>query len=54
MTLAILLLVVAMIVSLFIVGIVLGIIVYYKRKGVKAKPNSNITAHKGKQSFALV
>ena len=54
MTLAILLLVVAMVVSLVIVGIVQGIAVYYMRKGVKATPNSNITAYKGMQILAPV
>ena len=54
MTLAMLFLVVAILVSLFIVGIVKGIIVYHRRKGVKANPNSNITAHKGKQIFVFV
>ena len=54
MTLAILLLVVAMFVSLVIVGIVQGIVVYYTRKCVKEKPNSNVTAHRGTQIFALV
>ena len=54
MTLAILLLVVAMLVLLFIVGIVKGIVVYHTRKGVKAKPNSNISAHRGTQISAPV
>ena len=47
MTLAILLLVVAMLVSLVPAGIVLGIIVYDMRKSVKSMQNFSITAHKG-------
>ena len=47
MTLAILLLVVAMLVSLLPAVIVLGIIVYDTRKSVKSMLNSSITAHKG-------
>ena len=47
MTLAVLLLVVAMLVSLVIVSMVLGVIVYHMRKSVNSMLNSNITAHKG-------
>ena len=50
MTVAILLLVVAMLLSLVIVGIVQGIFVYHMKKGVKSKQLSSIlTAHKGTQ-----
>ena len=49
MTLVILLLVVAMFVSLVIMGIVQAIYVYHKLKGVKSTSNSNITADKGTQ-----
>ena len=47
MTLATMLLVVGMLVSLVIVSIVLGVIVYHMRKSAMSMPNSNITAHKG-------
>ena len=51
MTWTILLLVVAVLLSLVIVGIVQGIFVYHMIKGVKSKlhVNANITAHKGPQ-----
>ena len=49
MTLAILLLVVAMFVSFVIVGIVKAISVLHMKKSVKSAPNSNITAQKGPQ-----
>ena len=41
------LLVVAMLVSLVIVSIVLGVIVYHVKKSVKPVTNINITAQKG-------
>ena len=47
MTLATLLLVVAMLVSLVIVSTVLGVIVYHMKKSVKSLTNINITAQKG-------
>ena len=50
MTLAVLLLVGAMLVLLVIISLVLVIGVYYTRKGVKSRPNSYSTAHKGLQT----
>ena len=47
MTLAILLLVVAMPVLIVTISIVQAIYVYHKLKGVKSTPNSNITTRKG-------
>ena len=49
MTVAILLLVVAMLLSLVIVGIAQGISVYHMKKGLKSKRSSILTAHKGTQ-----
>ena len=49
MTWATLLVVVAVLVSLVIVGIVQGISVYHMMKGVKSKLNANIIGHKGPQ-----
>ena len=47
MTWVISLLVVAIFVSLVIISIVLGVIVYHKRKRAKSTTDSNLTAHKG-------
>ena len=44
---ATLLLVVAMLVSLVIVSIVLGVMVYHMKKSAKSLTNINITAQKG-------
>ena len=46
-----LLLVVAMFVSLVIVSIVLGVLVYHVKKSVKSLTNINITAQKGPLNF---